>query len=62
MDDWNDNMEVCKASSESSKPKRFVRRYRKKLKESIFTRTIPNLIPLLQPEHVFCQQNGLERG
>ena len=32
-----------------------------KLKESIF-KNINQIIPLLLPEHGFCQQNGSERG
>ena len=54
---WNDNMAVYIASSDSSKPKRFVRRWKK-----VERKYIQEQWPLLQQKHGFCQQNGLERG
>ena len=30
--------------------------------KKLYLRTTTNSIPPLQPEHGFCQQNGLERG
>ena len=30
--------------------------------KKVYSRTTIKSIPLLQPEHGFCQQNGLERG
>ena len=33
-----------------------------KLKKQKYSRTTSESVPMLQPEHVFCQQNGPERG
>ena len=30
--------------------------------KKVYSRITTKLIPLLQPEHGFCQQNGLQRG
>ena len=57
----NDNRAVYIASSESCQPNRDLFGAGTKLKESIFKITTKS-IPLLQPEHGFCQQNGSERG
>ena len=34
----------------------------RKLEIYIYLRTTTKSVPLLQPEHGFCQQNGPERG
>ena len=46
----NNNRAAYVASSESCEPKRRI------------TRITTKSIPLLQPEHGFCQQNGPKRG
>ena len=33
-----------------------------KLKKEIYSRTTTKTVPLLKPEHGFCQQNGPERS
>ena len=49
------------ASSESCEPKRFVRCCNK-VEKKLYSRTTTNLIPSLQIEIGFCQQNESERG
>ena len=34
----------------------------KQSSKKVYSRTTTKLIPLLQPEHGFCQQNGPESG
>ena len=51
---WNDSSAIYIAFSESCEPKRFVQKKKN-------SRTTTKSVPLLQPEHGFCQQNGPER-
>ena len=57
----NDRSAIYIASSDSREPKAFVRCW-DKIEKNIYSRITNKPVPLLQPEHGFCQQDRTERG
>ena len=53
---YNDSGVIYIDTSESREPKRFVRCWNKV--EKIYSKITTKSVPLLQPEHGFCQHNG----